>query len=270
MTISMPGPNKLPITAIVASYNEGHLLERCLSALFFCDEIIVINLLSTDNTVEIARKYATRILNYPHYPIVEQALYYAIPEARHEWILLTDPDEETSIKLANHIIKLFQNKEVYQYSAVRVPIQFYFKSTPLKGTIWGGYFNNCRYMFRKGHFSVYNEVHGGTRINDSKKILNVYRSEYSLVNHHYWMTSWHQLFEKHHRYNSKEAQKLFNTGETFSLKKQLLTTIKAFRSSYIITRGYKDGIIGLLLSIFWAYYNFMNWHELKKLQNQPK
>ncbi|MDI6884594.1 MAG: glycosyltransferase, partial [Hadesarchaea archaeon] len=54
------------ISVIVPTYNEGKTIERCLKALknqtFKDYEIVVIDGHSKDNTVEIAKKYADRIL----------------------------------------------------------------------------------------------------------------------------------------------------------------------------------------------------------------
>ena len=48
---------KKGITAILPSYNEEKRIDATLRTLFWCDEIIVIDKYSQDNTVEIAKKY---------------------------------------------------------------------------------------------------------------------------------------------------------------------------------------------------------------------
>ena len=52
----MADPARLPISALVASGNEAKELRRCLATLGFCDEIIVVDLESTDDTISVAEQ----------------------------------------------------------------------------------------------------------------------------------------------------------------------------------------------------------------------
>ncbi len=53
----------LQVTAVVLTYNRASLLERCLQALLeqtrLCDQIIVINNASTDNTTDVLKRFRT-------------------------------------------------------------------------------------------------------------------------------------------------------------------------------------------------------------------
>ena len=48
---------KVRLSAIVLTKNEAKNLDRCFQSLKFCDQIIVIDDYSTDDSVEIAKKY---------------------------------------------------------------------------------------------------------------------------------------------------------------------------------------------------------------------
>ncbi|HEY2074117.1 MAG TPA: glycosyltransferase, partial [Gaiellaceae bacterium] len=78
----------------MSSRNEGHLLGPCLDSIAFCDEIIVVDLESNDDTVAVAEAHGARVVRHPLVPIAEAARVTVAPQARHDWLLVVDPDEE--------------------------------------------------------------------------------------------------------------------------------------------------------------------------------
>lgn len=56
---------KLPISAIVMTFNESLNLNECLASIKdYVDDIIIVDCFSSDNTIEIAKKYTNKI--YQH------------------------------------------------------------------------------------------------------------------------------------------------------------------------------------------------------------
>ena len=60
-----------PVTAIVIFRNEKHHLERCLSALRWCGEVIAVDMESSDGSLEIAKEWADRVLSVAQCPIAK-------------------------------------------------------------------------------------------------------------------------------------------------------------------------------------------------------
>ena len=55
---------KLPISVIILTLNEEINLSRCLNSVYeWMDEIIVVDSLSLDNTLDIAKKYGVNTVN---------------------------------------------------------------------------------------------------------------------------------------------------------------------------------------------------------------
>src|SRR6202521_5000087 len=85
----------LPVSVIVPTRNEARHLERCLEAARRCAEIYVVDSQSTDATVEIARTFGAKVVQF-HYqggwPKKRQWALNTLPMA-YDWILLLDADE---------------------------------------------------------------------------------------------------------------------------------------------------------------------------------
>lgn len=95
----------LPLSAIVAVRNEARNLPRCLESLREVGEVYVIDSQSTDSTVEIARSFGAKVVQF-HYrggwPKKRQWALDTLPFA-YDWILLLDADEALTPELVEEI-----------------------------------------------------------------------------------------------------------------------------------------------------------------------
>ena len=80
------------VTAIVPTFNEAANIVECLQSLTWADEIIVVDSFSTDGTAELARPFATHVIQHEYGNSATQK-NWIIPQAAHEWIFLVDADE---------------------------------------------------------------------------------------------------------------------------------------------------------------------------------
>jgi len=248
--------DKLPISAVIVTFNEEKYLEESLKSIGFCEEIIVVDLGSTDKTIEIAEKYATKIVHHDRVPIVEQIHVEIHNFVKNKWCLITDPDEITSDTLRDDLINLF--KEILRnddkIGAVIVPWVFFFKKRRLKGTIWGG-INERVYLVHLDRFVFSGSVHRGRKVKEGYLSYNIkYDPERDNVIYHYWMQTYRQLIQKHKRYIQQECEYRYKMGEKSSLKTIIIKSLGSFKSCFWNRKGYKDGVVGLFLSVFWAWY----------------
>ena len=95
-------PGVEPLSCIVVCHDEEQKIRRCLESVEWCDEIVVVDSYSTDRTVEICREFTDRIIQRPWPSYVEQKRF-ALSQARHEWVLNVDADEEVSPALRDEI-----------------------------------------------------------------------------------------------------------------------------------------------------------------------
>ena len=84
-----------PLSVVVITFNNADTLERCLAAVDWADEIVVLDSGSTDATVEIAKRHGARVATHPFDDYGPQK-QRAIDSASHDWILNLDADEVLS------------------------------------------------------------------------------------------------------------------------------------------------------------------------------
>jgi len=81
------------LSVVLVTRNEAHLLEECLSRLGFEDELIVLDMQSTDESVAIAERFGARVVTIEPDPFVVRVRNIGLDEAAGEWVLYLDPDE---------------------------------------------------------------------------------------------------------------------------------------------------------------------------------
>jgi glycosyltransferase involved in cell wall biosynthesis len=101
----------LPVSVIIPVRNEERNLPRCLEALRGAGEIYVIDSGSTDETVDIARSFNAKVVQF-HYPgswpKKRQWAMNTLP-LTYDWILLLDGDEILTPELAEEIRQAIRN-----------------------------------------------------------------------------------------------------------------------------------------------------------------
>src|SRR5262245_30429288 len=85
-------PMREPLSVVVITFNNAATLDRCLAAVAWADEIVVLDCGSTDAPVEIAKRHGARIDVHPFDDYGPQK-QRAIDSATHDWILNLDADE---------------------------------------------------------------------------------------------------------------------------------------------------------------------------------
>ncbi len=95
---------KLSVTIIVK--NEESNLKRCLLSVSWADEIILVDTGSTDNTLNIARKFGCQIYN-ENWLGFGKTKRLAVDNAKNNWILSIDADEEVTAELKKNFRNMF-------------------------------------------------------------------------------------------------------------------------------------------------------------------
>ncbi|MHB8654224.1 MAG: glycosyltransferase family 2 protein [Terriglobia bacterium] len=81
------------ISATIVAHNEANTIARAIHSLSCADEVIVVDSGSIDDTVEVARNCGARVLSHAWEGFAAQK-NFATSQAKHDWILSLDADEE--------------------------------------------------------------------------------------------------------------------------------------------------------------------------------
>ena len=95
----------LPISAaasvVIIAKNEAANLPRCLAALSWCDDVVLVDDHSTDASAEIARQYGARVVTHGFTSFAAQRNWaLAEIEFQHDWVVMLDADEVTTPEFA--------------------------------------------------------------------------------------------------------------------------------------------------------------------------
>ncbi len=145
------------LSAFVISHNRASLLESCLRAVSFADELIVVDKSSTDGSAVVAARFADRVEVVPWSPTVEETRAFASSLCRHEWILFLDDDEILSPEAGPYLRQAMSETDAEIFA---VPLRHYILGVHDEKAY---YWPEAHYrVFRGGAVSFIPTVHGGT------------------------------------------------------------------------------------------------------------
>ncbi len=101
--------NKFPITAIVLTFNEEEMLANCLQTLQWCQEIIVVDSGSTDQTTDIARRFGAEVLIDDSNSFAYRR-NHGLKSASQKYVIYVDADERVTPQLAQEIMVNLETK----------------------------------------------------------------------------------------------------------------------------------------------------------------
>jgi glycosyltransferase involved in cell wall biosynthesis len=104
----------MKLSACLIVKNEHDLLPRCLDSIREFDEIIITDTGSTDDTVEIAKKYTDKVYHFKWCDDFSKARNYSLSKVTGDWVLVIDADEvlKTPCKAVKSILSKEKDKKV--------------------------------------------------------------------------------------------------------------------------------------------------------------
>lgn len=251
------------VSVVINTFNEEENLPRALLSIkTLADEIVVVDMKSDDNTVEIAEEAGAKVYSHKRMGYVEPARNYAIKKAKNDWIFILDADEEIPKSLVKKLKKIIKNPKADYYRLPRKNINF---GKWMQHTKWWPDYN-IRF-FKNGSVS-WNEVIHSVPMTTGKGADLPDKEEYAIIHHHY--QSLEQYLNRMNRYTSIQADMLIDKNHKFIWKDLISKPTSEFLARYFAEEGYKDGLHGLALSLLQAFSEAMVylkvWQEEKFLE----
>jgi len=250
---------KVPISVVVITRNEEDNIEDCLKSASAADELIVLDDNSTDNTVSIAKRFTDKVFSRKM-DIEGRHRNYAYSLARNDWVLSLDADERISEELKDELTGLF--KAGMKDKAYTIPIKTFLGKRWIRYAGW--YPAPKVRLFDKGHFKYEEaEVHPRVFIDGSCGHLTK-----DIV--HYSYRDFHDYFQSLNNQTTLEARKWFGEKRKIGFLKTYRKFLDRFLKAYLIKKGYKDGLLGFMISYGSGLYQVMSYVKYWEMLQQEK
>lgn len=242
-------PGLTPISATILTKNSAAHLEEVLAALHWCDEVVVFDTGSTDDTMAIAQRHPNVQLYQLQgkFPGFGQARLQAVALARHDWIFSVDSDEVVTPELAAEIAELPLDPRI----VYAMPFYNYFNGRRITSCGWHPDRHERLFNRRTTNFCT-SEVHERVQTSD----LFVRQLRHPIQ--HYSYDSVDDFLRKMRSYSQLFAIQQAGRKSSGAVK-AVSRGLWAFGKSYFLQRGCFQGAEGLVIStykaqtVFWKY-----------------
>ena len=243
--------NKLEpkISVVIHTYNAARELPKALDAVRDFDEVLVCDMESTDNTVEIAEKYGCRIITFPkgNHTCCEPARTFAIQSAAYDWVLTVDADEIVTPQLHDFLYDAIKKDDC--------PAGFWI---PRKNFFMGRYMHSdypdyqLRFFKKEGtEWPPF--AHTSPSVQGETVKIPRRRKELALI--HLADTRMEVRMRKMNGYTESEMVK--RAGRKYNFGSLLWRPLLRFIKSYIVKGGFLDGKAGFINARMDAFYQFV-------------
>lgn len=252
----MSPSQRLPLSAVIITCNAAASLAGCLEAVSFCDEILVVDSGSTDQTIAVAQAKGARVLhqNWLGYGPQKQ---FAVAQASHDWVLCIDADERVSETLHTSIAQALHQPDhrVYCFPRCNRFLGRYLRHGE-------GYPDLSLRLFDRRHAqwsadTVHEKVLTqaeagrlkGDLLHDSAESLESYLA-------------------KQGRYTTLAAQQAHAAGKHAHAGHLLFSPLLRFFKFYVLRLGCLDGLPGLVHILIGCGNSFTKYAKMIELQRR--
>ncbi len=266
----------------ILTYNEEIDIAACIESAMLSDEIIVVDSMSSDRTIEIAQQYPVRIVQHPFESHGKQRTWMLRElETKHEWVYILEADERMTPELFQECLQAIKSKEyIGYYVAERV---IFMNQWIRRSTQYPRY--QMR-LFRKD--KVWFTDYGHTEREVCDGPTGFLQETYPHYTCSKGLSRW---IEKHNRYSTDEAAETLRQLKSGSVswrnlffgkseveKRRALKDLSLrlpfrplvrFFYMYFLLGGCLDGRPGFAWCTLQAFYEYLILLKVWELQNMP-
>lgn len=254
---------KPQLSLLLLTKNESKNIEKNFDWLKQCKsikEIIVVDDNSTDNTLNLCQKLASK--NRCVYTFINELnndfsaqRNFGISKSNYNWILWLDADEKPSKKL----ISFLNHFDTHQYKNYAFKRQDVFLKHKLKyGETAYLSFNR---LFNKKYGKFIGQVHENW---ETKKTIK--NTKYTIF--HYSHPTIKSCIQKINLYSDIRSKEMYQQNETTNMFEIIFYPIGKFLQNYFFRLGFLDGTPGIIMALCMSFHVFLNKAKLWHLYRQ--
>lgn len=242
---------KISITIITR--NEETNIERCLQSLQWADEIVVLDTFSSDRTVEICRKFTSKVFQEKWHGYGRQKNICA-SRTSHRWVLNIDADEVVSPECAEAIQNELQNGP--SHFVYRFPRKNFFGNRWVR---FGGWYpDKISRLYDKTRVSFKeSQVHEKLHPDDNSGVI-----QEPLL--HYSYKGFEDYIDRQNRYSTLYAEEKAQSGWQANWTHLYLRPLMVFFKNFLARQGFREGFLGMFLALSTAFYTYLKYAKTRK------
>jgi glycosyltransferase involved in cell wall biosynthesis len=241
-----------PISVCVVCRNEADKLGPCLESVAWSDDVVVMDLESTDGSAALAEAHGARVVRRAPVPIVEMVRNEVAGYTRHDWVLVLDPDERIAPGLAEHLRQVATRDKIDAVVIPRMNYDFgYPPSSPLQR-----YEPQTR-MYRRSRVAWPEVPNALPKIPEDRLYRIPARDELVMI--HERSRNIPEVIDRVVRYAPLQAQSMIDRGEVFSARAMLGDLGEGVYRHFIRGRAWRDGVPGLIRAGVLVAFKFYVW-----------
>lgn len=242
----------MKISVVIPVKDEEKNIGEAIKSVSFCDEVIVIDDMSSDKTVEIAKNLGARVLEREMKKNFSNQLNFGMKRASEKWILFLDADERVTPKLRNEIEKAVK-KNTPGINGFWIKRQDFFLGKRIRyGDAVG--FKDLR-LVRKGSGKWKRRVHphfdilGRTKTLKGGLVHYPHESVSDFIDSINTWSNWHSLANREEK-------------KSVSVLKIVFFPLIKFIRNYFFKLGFLDGLHGFVHAFLMSFHSFLAWSNL--------
>src|SRR5258708_35956670 len=206
----------MSISVVINTKNMAETIGQAIKSVQdFADEVIVVDMKSSDETVAIAEKLGAKVFHYKEdLQFADPARNFALAKAKGDWIFVLDADEEVSPDLAELLKKIVANQvqTEFQGDCYFIPRQNIVFGEVMQHTGWWP--DHQLRFFKNGVVQWTDKVHTHP-LTTGKVIKLAANPKIAIIHHNYQTVA--QFIDRLNRYTTLELAK--RTGTNFTAQK---------------------------------------------------
>lgn len=247
----------LSLSIVALARDEAQHLERCLQSLrpitnqTNSEIIVILDSRATEETEGIARSLASRLVvkEFTNFAAQRNA---GLREAKGGWVFFIDADERCTRPLADEVVRSTRSTTCVAFRVARRNILF---GREVKHAGW---YPDYQIRLLRRSLCSYNETKAVHEVPEVDGAICTLQEP--LI--HYNYSSWRQFLAKQREYSRLEAETLWHQGMHVRPRALIGQPAREFLRRYVEYEGYKDGLLGLALSLAMSLYRGETYRKL--------
>jgi len=249
------------ISGLINTWNEAETIRYAVESLrSWCDEVLVVDQQSSDDTQRIARACGAKVIEVEATGYVEIIREMSVAMTEHDWVMVLDSDEVVHPALGR---RLRQIAETGEADVVRIPRRNIILGREMEHGQWWP--NAKRRFFHKDHIDIRVEMHGGFHAAPGATEIMLPMDRDCCL----WHFSYHNIADvvwKSQRYTTVQAWQRARSGRRPGPRRWFRVALRQAWKEFVSGRAWKDGAPGIAVSVVRIMDRFLvqakQWDEL--------